>query len=176
MKLLNEKHRVYEFELSDLTFKEIRGLNMFRNDETLNDIAMFYREDEDKILVRVKDPDFCIKVLELLWSDAEFDTLKIPHYKSELVQLLIRISKKRREKQSREIEMGERPKTPNGRFIAVDDSVIQICKIISVKPYGDKAIDILTTNKTASVRKIYPTSIIRDFELSRLKKQLLETA
>lgn len=37
MRLLDEKHRIYEFDLSDLTFREIRSLSMFKDEETFNE-------------------------------------------------------------------------------------------------------------------------------------------
>lgn len=175
MQLVDKNHQIYSFELSDLTFGDIRRFSNFRDHENLEQIAIFYREDEDKIFVRKENPRFCIKILELLDIDASIDVTTVPHYKSEVVQLLIGISKRRKEKQ-KEVKKSEIPKNPNNRFIEVDDSIIQASKIISVKPYGDRSIDIMTTGRNASVRKVYPSSMIRDFELSKLKKLILETA
>lgn len=138
---------------------------------------MFYKEVEDEIFIR-RDTDlrFCISILELLSEESNIDIKSIPYFKSEQVQLLIWISNLRKEKGKSVEKESDIPKNPNNKFIEVDDSIIQVSKIISVKPFGDRAIDIMTTGKNASVRKVYPSSMIRGFELSKLKKLILEIA
>lgn len=183
MECINKENNLYLMNLEELTYGTLEKLNQ-PNDLKIGQLLMFYDSEKDMICIinnryALETLDVIEKALKHTSSELE---KKIPSFKTEIYKSIGNVILgvlKRREDMEKEHkgEIEDLPKNPNCRFIAIDDEVIQINKIISIKKYSDTFIDIFTTGgKKASIRKVYPNSLIRDYELDKLKKLILETA
>lgn len=173
MKLLNSELRIYSADISELTFGQIKALRNFSDDQPLGDILALHDGKEDNFIIPANHVErlyeFCKKGLSKPIEELE---IKLPRFgeNRDVVRLLIDVLKARGVKKKTEIV-----RSPDSKFINIGDDIFQISKLVAVKKCyeGEKAgIDIFVTNKRASIRRLFSSTVERDEEFMKVQRIL----
>lgn len=181
MELLNHEFQIYSANISELTFGAIRrGFKNFTDNESVGCVSAWYEHTTDKLILN-KDYvirnkglyEFCEKCF--MQPLEELRTLNITGIgRKEIVEMIANIRIKREQK-----AISEREATSNlgAKFIGIGDDVFQISKIVSVKCRDENLkffVEVYVTNKQASIKKIFPSKVLRDQEFLKVKKALVQ--
>lgn len=176
MRLLNEEFQIYSVNVSELRFGQIRRFHNFDDNEPLSNLQVYYDKKSDRFVINEEHEKELYEFCRLGFT-RPFEELKkkLPEFRvhTEIVKLIISVRTTREEKAI--CKQKEEAINPNTKFISIGDDIFQISKLVSVKccDEADKAfIEVFVTNKRASIRKLFPTKSIRDFEFSKVKKIL----
>lgn len=178
MKCVDERNKIYSVSLSELTYGKLKELGCGLDNIKLGSLVMFHEREKDIIYIIEGDKysDTLKYINKALQMGEEQISYLLTQFKTGLASEVFRVMLGVIKQREPELQITATPQNPSNKFISLGNSLVQISKIISVRKYGDTALDVMTTGRNASVRKIYPSREIRDSELRRLEKLLLEIA
>ena len=174
MEVISETLKIYRIKPDEMTIGQIRKyFSNFSDDSLVGNFSVFYDSDQDIVYFGSKtdSEDFCIRML----SDLRRAEIILPNYFNEVkseffrevISVLINCVNIRLSKIPADVPVIN----PDSRFITIADDIFQISKIVSVRRSDEGSrsyLEVLITNKRASIKKEFSSRAFRDSEYSRI--------